>query len=365
MSAIEQSGPILLLRGLAANRSEPDLVSLASETDPERFVRRMLPHAARSFAASIVILPAPAARAASVAYLYCRMLDTYEDLLADPASRSRELAAFGARFEAGLLPAPRPLPSAAAKNGRDRVHLLLLERCGLVDAVYTGLARAERELTAELVRSMAAGMIWATEAFAEQGGVLIDAGQLSRYCRTVIGLPTAFLLELVRAGEFDAAAREDAMLVGEMVQLANVTRDIEEDLERGVGYHPALRPLLGSRPEGAAALETVRGVRAELTYLALTRAPAYRRMYERLGLDRRASIRSAAIILLLFTSLHYRGCMRATGHAAWRSPRSRGWVIARGLPCLIGAGVADRVMRSVERDLLRGAAALAPEQAGG
>ena len=356
-------GPVLLLRGLMANRARPDLAALAAEGDPERFVERMLPHAARSFAASIVILPRQAARAASVGYLYCRMLDTYEDLLPNPARRVEELTAFGARFADGGSkdpPPPPPLPAGAARNDRDRVHLLLVERCALVDAVYARLDSRQRALIAELVRSMADGMVWSTGAFAEQGGVLDDRGQLSRYCRNVIGLPTVFLLELVRAAEFDDAAREDALLVSEMVQLANVTRDIEEDLERGIGYHPALRPLLGARPQGAAALEAVREVREELTYLALTRAPAYRRMYERLGLDRSASVRTAAIVLLLFTSLHYRGCARATGHRGWGSPRGRGEVLARGLPCLLGRGGADRVLRSVERDLLRGAAELAP-----
>lgn len=354
-------GAVLLLRGLAANRARPELGALGAETDPELFVERVLPHAARSFAASIVILPRRAARAASVGYLYCRMLDTYEDLLPGPARKVEELSAFGARFAGDATPPPPPpLPAAAARNERDRVHLLLVERCALVDAVYARLDRRERALIAELVRSMAAGMVWSTGAFAEQGGVLNDRAQLSRYCRNVIGLPTVFLLELVRSAEFDDAAREDALLVSEMVQLANVTRDIEEDLERGIGYHPALRPLLGARPEDPEALETVRAVRAELTYLALTRAPAYRRMYERLGLDRSASVRTAAIVLLLFTSLHYRGCALATGHRGWRSPRGRAEVIARGLPCLLGRGAADRVLGAVERDLLRGAAELAP-----
>lgn len=91
-------GPVLLLRGLTVDRSRPDLDSLAAERDPERFVQRMLPHAARSFAASIVMLPRRQAKAASVAYLYCRMLDTYEDLLPDPQARIRELGAFGERF---------------------------------------------------------------------------------------------------------------------------------------------------------------------------------------------------------------------------------------------------------------------------
>ena len=72
--------PVLLWRGLTAKRDTPDLDRLNAETDPESFVWSILPHAARSFAASIVALPRRKGRAAAVAYLYCRMLDTYEDL---------------------------------------------------------------------------------------------------------------------------------------------------------------------------------------------------------------------------------------------------------------------------------------------
>ena len=352
-------GPVLLLRGLTVDRSRPDLDSLAAERDPERFVQRMLPHAARSFAASIVMLPRRQAKAASVAYLYCRMLDTYDDLLPDPQARIRELGAFGERFATDPPPLPPPLPLEAAGGDRDRVHLLLVERCGLVDEVYAGLDPADRALIAGLVRDMAAGMSWATRAFAEQGGVLVDEGQLTRYCRAVIGLPTVFLLELVSASEFTEANREDAMLVSEMVQLANVTRDIEADLERGVGYHPALSPYLGAGPSGPEALATVREVRRELIGLALSRTPAYRRMYEGLALDAKPSVRTAAIVLLLFTSLHYRGSAASTGYPPWSSPRSRGAVLARGAPCLLTAGLADRTLRAVERDLLRAAADLA------
>ncbi len=351
---------VLLLRGLTVDRSRPDLDSLGAERDPERFVQRMLPHAARSFAASIVMLPRRQARAASVAYLYCRMLDTYEDLLADPAARVAELTAFGARFADVPPPPPPPLTADAAGTDRDRVHLLLVERCALVDEVYADLDPADRELIAALVGDMAAGMVWATRTFAEQGGVLVDAAQLTRYCRAVIGLPTVFLLELVSDPEFTEANREDAMLVSEMVQLANVTRDIEADLERGVGYHPALLPFLGAEPRSPEAVATVREVRRELIGLALSRTPAYRRMYEGLALDAKPSVRAAAIVLLLFTSLHYRGNAASTGYPPWRSPRSRGAVLARGAPCLLTAGTADRTLRAVERDLLKAAADLAP-----
>src|SRR5205085_9983173 len=129
--------PLLLARNILANRERPDLEALSRIEDPERFVWAILPHAARTFSACIALLPARAALPAAVAYLYCRMLDTYEDLVPDRARREAQLAAFGARFarggQTGALPGAPPIEAAKDQDERDRAHLLLVERSGLVD----------------------------------------------------------------------------------------------------------------------------------------------------------------------------------------------------------------------------------------
>src|SRR5258708_7637919 len=104
--------PVLLARNVFANRERPDLAALSRIEDPERFVWAILPHAARTFSACIAMLPSRAALPAAVAYLDCRMLDTYEALVPDRVRREAQLVAFGARFGrvgagARLPPAPR------------------------------------------------------------------------------------------------------------------------------------------------------------------------------------------------------------------------------------------------------------------
>jgi len=349
---------MLLLQGLSVNRRRPDLDALAAETRPERFVWRILPHAARSFAASIVVLPQEQARAAAVAYLYCRMLDTYEDLYPDPAARTAELSRFAARFDAEPPPAPTPIPDLLARDDRDRVHLLLVDRCRYVDAVYRTLDPAVQARIAELVGSMATGMVWSTETFARQGGALTDERQLIRYCRNVIGHPAVFVIDLISGGECPTPAREDAFLVSEMIQLANVTRDIETDLARGVAYHPALKPYLGSAADGGEAKAVVRDVREDYLRLALGRAGAYRRLFDRLDLGGTAAVRTAAVLMLLFTDLHYRGCAERTGHRPWPGPGGRLAVVAGSLPALLSPRWATLIVGRVERDFLRAAGGL-------
>ena len=63
---------------MLVNRNKPRFDHLLSIEDPEEFVWAILPHAARTFAPSILLLPEDAARAAAVGYLYARMLDSYE-----------------------------------------------------------------------------------------------------------------------------------------------------------------------------------------------------------------------------------------------------------------------------------------------
>ncbi|MHC4136369.1 MAG: squalene/phytoene synthase family protein, partial [Planctomycetota bacterium] len=120
------SRPVRLVRDMVMDRDHPDLERLASIREPERFVWAILPHAARTFSPCITLLPRRAAPAAAVAYLYCRMLDTYEDLLVHPAKRDAALAAFASRLDAATpqgVPGPPPIRESAARDARDAAHL--------------------------------------------------------------------------------------------------------------------------------------------------------------------------------------------------------------------------------------------------
>jgi phytoene/squalene synthetase len=342
--------PWLLLRGLRADRDRPDLDRLAAIEDPMGFVWAILPHAARTFATSILMLPAAQARAAAVAYLYCRMLDTYEDL-GDPADREAALEAFAARMTTLEPPPPAPMTS---RDDRDRVHLLLVERCRLVDRVFTTLPGADRERITELVQAMADGMAWSSRRFVEQGGVLIDAEQLSRYCHHVIGEPVLFTLLLVVEAELTVEQRRDALAVGELIQLANITRDVERDLARGIGYHPSLLPHLGRTD----AVEPVHEARRHLMAQALPHASAYTRLAEQLATNRFSLARASAVLMLLHTDRHYRWCARRIGHPGWRGPDRTGTIVLAALLATFSRRWSRRVMARVEHDFLREAATI-------
>lgn len=345
--------PWMITRDLLQSRAHPNLARLAAIDDPESFVWRILPHAARTFTASIALLPAEPARAMAIAYLYCRVLDTYEDLIPEPAEREAALAAFGTRFSDARAPAPAPrLAPARARDARDQTHVVLVNRCHLVDHTFATLHPLVRAHIADLVHSMADGMIWSSQTLRRQGGVLLNADQLSRYCRTVIGLPFLFAVRmhlLRHTGDATVAdgLREDTLQAGEMVQLANVTRDIEKDLRRGLAYHPALAQDLGRSDIDPALRERIRVVRDDLLLRALRLAPAYERMMRALPFGRVSLARASGVLMLAFTDRYYRGCAVSVGRAAWPGPRTALGIIVRSAGHTLSPGLAGRAVRRI------------------
>ena len=341
--------PLLVLGGARVDRDRPDLDGLRRQSDPEAFLWQILPHAARTFSACIALLPPRLARAAAVGNLYCRILDTYEDLHPDPVSREAALRAFAERFDADSLAATPAIPDAVHQDPRDATHLLLVERCDMVDHVYRTLDGRQRQAVRDVVTAMAQGMCWSSRVFVEQRGVLADEAQLLRYCRNVIGHPVVFTLRLLRDGDLSPELTEQAMVVGEMVQLANVTRDIEKDLHRGVAYHPDLRPLLDDAVPDTA---LIRRVRLGFLRLALARVPAYLRIVEAIDFDRISMTRASALLMLLFTDRHYRNCARRVDLSPWPGADSWPALLRQTLPAVISSRYTHKVLARVERNFL-------------
>ena len=362
--------PFLILRDLVTSRERPDLERLARVSDPESFVWAILPHAARTFSACIAMMPARSALPSAVAYLYCRMLDTYEDLVPDPVTREASLRAFAARLTASdgrpedkRLQAAPPIHSASDRDDRDRAHLLLVRRAELVDTVFLTFDEQTRAVVRDLVRDMAEGMCWSSSTFATQHGVLRDEKQLSSYCRHVLGNPAVFGIRLLKlehgqSPELSPAEQEDAMLVGEMVQLANITRDIEKDLRRGIAYDAALANDLGrdaGSESDAQLTERIRAARERMLRFALSRAASYRRIIAAVRLPRWSLGRGSAVLMLLFTERYFRGCARRVGMRVWSGPDSVITLLRRTFDATFSHNRAFQEMERVEREFLAAA----------
>ena len=343
----------LLVRGVLVDRDHPPFAHLSSIEDPEEFVWAILPHAARSFSVSILLLPEKSARVAAVGYLYARMLDTYEDLSLSWAEARTSLAGFADRYGAGRPGAAPPAPTPADPDARDRVHLLLLERYQVVDDVFLELSIEDQQRVTRLVQDMASAMSDASTIFERQGGVLDNQQQVLDYCRGVIGLPALFAMDLlVDNGSGEHAS--DALEVSELIQLANITRDVEKDLQRGVAYHPALKPHLGSDGEGEVAV-VVASARRDLMSLAIKRVRSFRRLLEAVDLPRLSAARVAAVLMMLFTERHYGAYSEIAEAPRLIRPRRVTMMMLKSLPAAFSPRWADRILIRVEEDLLAAA----------
>ncbi len=340
----------LLVRGAMVDRDNPRLEYLGSIDDPKRFVWAILPHAARSFAPSILLLPEDAARAAAVGYLYARMLDTYEDLSVTSSAAREALSLFAARFGTGRPGEPPPSPDPPAADPRDQTHLLLIDRHRLVDELFLQLDSSTRSRITRLVEDMAAGMIEFSGLFDQQGGVLHEEQQVLDYCHRVIGLPALFVMELL-LGDLSGDHERDALEVSELIQLANITRDIEKDLRRGIAYHSALEAHLGSDGAGDAAAD-VAVARRDLMLLATKRAGSFRRLVETVDLPQLSPARAAAVLMMLFTDRHYRDCAVDAGVPTWSGPRWAVTMVLASLPAAFSPAWANWMLLRIERDLL-------------
>ena len=342
--------PWLVLKGILTDRDQPDLNRLRTMNDPERFVWAMLPHSARSFAPSILLLPEDAAHAAAVAYLYARMLDTYEDLSSSPGEARAGIAEFAERFatdELGSAPTP---PQPRVSDLRDEAHLLLIDRCSLVDMVYSGLDSSNRARVRRLIEEMAAGMVEFSFIFERQGGVLVEEQQVVDYCHRVIGLPAVFVMETTLT-EVSTDQRRHALEVAELVQLANITRDVEKDLRVGVAYHPVLKAHLGSDGDGVAAAD-VREARRDLMMLATRRAASFRHLVDAASLPPLSPARAGAVLMMLFTDRHYRECAASLGMPTWPGPRHIATMMLASFPAAISRRWANRILLRAEAGLL-------------
>ncbi len=294
---------------LSADRRRPPLAALAAESDPERFVWRILPHAARTFGLAIVLLPARLARPVAAAYLWCRTLDTLEDLSPDATTRAEGFAACVAAAAGGGAP---PLPiGAIVQDVRDRAHLLLVERASLLGQFTATLGLDSRARIAALVQAMADGMEDAARRRERSGGVLAAGPAREAYCRAVLAEPLAFAEAELRAQGNDLALtaerRRLTALTGELIQLANVCRDVEKDLARGVAYDEALAPFLAA---GAAPAAVVEGVRARLLLRVVELGDAVEPYFVGLPLDRRPGARAAAAVMCAATAMFFQAANR-------------------------------------------------------
>ena len=197
-------------------------------------------------------------------------------------------------------------------------------------------------------------MIWSSRVFAEQHGTLMTPGQLSRYCWHVLGTPILFADEVQRldqglAPEVGDARLRSCAVVGEVIQLANITRDLEKDIKRGIFYHPLLSTLKGSSRE-----QGIREVRSQLVLRAIRRFREFPNFFMSIPAPRISLARGAAMLLIITPYAYYWRAAQKAGLPAFdhrqRITRLSGaWI---WIKCIFSRMAASRFLQWLERTVL-------------
>jgi len=207
----------------------------------------------RTFALAIPLLSEPTRKEVSLAYLFFRIADTFEDAEAWPrAKRLSALKQFGAVLDAptpseAVLPfIPEwlsPVPSA------HKGYLQLIEEAGAVVKAFETLSPGAQAVIRHHVKRTCEGMHEIVERADEEGHFeLSSLEDLRRYCYWVAGIVGELLTELfllvcptLEATREKLKATE--VLFGEGLQLVNILKDQTSDKKDGRSYLPTAVPL--------------------------------------------------------------------------------------------------------------------------
>jgi phytoene/squalene synthetase len=137
--------------------------------------------------------------------------------------------------------------------------------------------------------------------------------------------------------------------VGEVIQLANITRDLEKDYERGIFYHPQLPGLEGTRRD-----QGIREVRSQLILRAIRRFREFPRFFNAIPAPLISRARGAAMLLIITTYAYYWRAARKVGLPAFDE---RQWITRFGgaliwLKCVLSSRAAARFMKWLEKTVL-------------
>lgn len=219
--------------------------------------RELLPSVSRTFALTIGVLPGHLRRPVTVAYLLCRIADTFEDATAgEPARRVEALETFAGMLadrSAGADDLAAALEPFRGLVVEDSAGGDLLGRREAVFRAFTQLQPADRAILSRWIQALAFGMAAfvdrerrRTDARPSNGPVphiLATRDELRSYAWYVAGTVGHLLTELFeqRLHQEDwqgERLRDLASPFGLGLQFTNILQDLAEDRRRGWSYVP-------------------------------------------------------------------------------------------------------------------------------
>jgi farnesyl-diphosphate farnesyltransferase len=226
--------------------------------DGRAYCEEVLPRVSRTFAVCIRLLPSGLEHSVLIAYLLCRIADTFEDTLSLPAGERAQLLDHLARCledegpSGDRITAAFPHPTSSEEE--------LVASADIVLDQYRRLPTSHREAVRPWIQEMCEGMAGFVRRRGDAPTRTIEAlstvDELERYCYYVAGTVGQLLTALFREhfgpsyrARYDDLARLAASF-GVGLQLTNIIKDVADDRQRGWSFVPRqLCDAAGIHPE--------------------------------------------------------------------------------------------------------------------
>jgi farnesyl-diphosphate farnesyltransferase len=242
----------------------------------------------RTFALSIPLLPEPTRGEVGLAYLLFRIADTLEDATCwTPRRQADELDRFAGLLEDPSSSTARELADAWVAEPpleHDGYIELLSETPAVLEALCGMREGAREPITRNTVRTTRQMASFVQRKDGANHLQLRDVADLQAYCYAVAGIVGEMLTELFLLGReplepIAPLLRRHAATFGEGLQLVNILKDSDSDLEEGRSFLPRrvdraevfalARADLEAAGEYVSALQQARAPRGLVEFTAL------------------------------------------------------------------------------------------------
>ena len=211
-------------------------ISSLTQSD-QIYQKTILEAVSRTFALTIPLLPTNLEIVIGNTYLLCRIIDTIEDAICIPLEQKNELSNL---FLATVLHGSTPdifiqKATALLEEHTHPAELDLIQNTSTILRIFASFSEDQKEAIGRCVKIMSLGM--------QQYHMKQSIDGLQDYCYVVAGvvgelLTTLFKLQSTDFGRAIDGQESLAIGFGQALQMTNILKDAQEDLQRGVVWLP-------------------------------------------------------------------------------------------------------------------------------
>ncbi|MDQ6955891.1 MAG: squalene/phytoene synthase family protein [Mariprofundaceae bacterium] len=243
----------------------------AKQLSPEVYCKEKTRTSGSSFAYAFGFLSKKQCRAMMALYAFCREVDDIADEIEDKSEAKRQIAEW-----------------------HDEIHNVFHNKPKNPVGHELHWARAYFSWDEELFYEMLDGML--TDI---SGKAFIKESDLNLYCYRVAGVVGLLTIEIF--GYQQRQSRHFATTLGNALQLTNILRDIQEDMQRGRIYIPqSERIRFKVTDQDIYDGEMTDNLQGLLTYYGEKAESAYQQALEQLPIKDRISLRPAIIMAAIY-----------------------------------------------------------------